>query len=264
MRSDGGGRWCVVAVSIVVGVDVRLCIYSSPSLGFYDCPFPDKVFVEAGIWCQPSVYGISQSPVDMASTVTTLRQVKEASVEGLTGVSPTLLPWLTACTYGQLDARGLFNEAVTAFGAGSTGWSFFWDTCFDDMGKMLALSSAVGLAGPYESVLVNGSVLGLGTDLNGTAGVDAVSGMAGDGVAWLAVTPSSSAGSVSVSVKGWTTPEDVVWVCWLGSGEVGKAAIENGAASVLFNDLTVGLTAVGVVSSSSECEKADVWLPSYE
>ena len=51
-----------------------------------------------------------------------------------------LLPWLTGCTYGQLDAVGTFEGALHSFGAGATGFNFFSPECFDDPAKVLALS----------------------------------------------------------------------------------------------------------------------------
>ena len=41
----------------------------------------------------------------------------------------------------------------------ATGFSFFIDTCFDDPGKMLALSLAVALATPFENGLIGGQPL---------------------------------------------------------------------------------------------------------
>ena len=68
-----------------------------------------------------------------------------------------LLPVLTACTYGQMTASDVFAGTLQSFGAGASGFSFFAGNCFDDPGKILALSTAAGLAAPFADHLMLGT-----------------------------------------------------------------------------------------------------------
>ena len=69
-----------------------------------ECPFPDKIFADAGISMGPSEYG---QPHYLTDFVESLRMVKlqQAPMRGPGGGRPRpngdprhLLPWLTACT----------------------------------------------------------------------------------------------------------------------------------------------------------------------
>ena len=100
-----------------------------------ECPFEDKIFADASISMGPSEYG---QPHYLANYADSLRQVKQqqAPMEG--GKARHLLPWLTACTYGTMDAVQAWEEALHAFGSGATGFAFFgvfFHGCFDDVSR---------------------------------------------------------------------------------------------------------------------------------
>jgi hypothetical protein len=102
------------------------------------------------------------------------------------------LPWLTACTYGQLDATGTWEGALHSYGGGATGFSFFLGSCLDDPAKVLALSSATALATPFEDHFLDGQPM-LSTQLECVTGqLRAWSGMKLGHSIWIVLTPGST------------------------------------------------------------------------
>jgi hypothetical protein len=82
------------------------------------CPFPLKMFADAGINMGPSEYG---QPHYLGSFADGLRQVKQRQWPIMARGRPRhLLPWLTACTYGQMTAVQAWEEALHSFGSGAT------------------------------------------------------------------------------------------------------------------------------------------------
>ena len=61
-----------------------------------ECPFPDRIFADAGISMGPSEYG---QPHYLAQFADSLRQVKQQQAPMRDGQPRHLLPWLTGCTY---------------------------------------------------------------------------------------------------------------------------------------------------------------------
>ena len=62
------------------------------------------------------------------------------------------LPWLTAGTYGAMDAVAVLDGALHSFGVGATGFAFFSAADFKDGAHILALSTATALAGEYAAI----------------------------------------------------------------------------------------------------------------
>jgi hypothetical protein len=59
----------------------------------------------------------------------------------------------------MMNAEQLRTTTLHTFGSGAAGFSWFRDICFDDPGKLLALSSAIALAQPYETLMLHGDIM---------------------------------------------------------------------------------------------------------
>ena len=81
-------------------------------------------------------------------------------------------------TYGEMTAEALLDGALLSLGAGATGFAFFDWLSLDDGGKILALSTAVALAAPFEDLFFEGKSL-TQLDIVTTENVLAWSGMQG-------------------------------------------------------------------------------------
>ena len=81
-------------------------------------------------------------------------------------------------TYGEMTAEALLDGALLSLGAGATGFAFFDWLSLDDGGKILALSTAVALAAPFEDLFFEGKPL-TQLDIVATENVLAWSGMQG-------------------------------------------------------------------------------------
>ena len=104
-----------------------------------ECPFPDGIFADAGISMGPSEYGQPHYLTSFADSLR-LTKLQQVPMRGPGGGKPRpgeprhLLPWLTACTYGQMDAVQAWEEALHSFGSGATGFAYFgvfFHGCFD-------------------------------------------------------------------------------------------------------------------------------------
>ena len=102
-----------------------------------------------------------------------------------------LLPWLTGATYGQMTASDVFDGALHSFAGGASGFAFFSDSDFDNPGKILALSSAAGLAVDFEDHLFTGTSVVAPDHIVNTSNVLAAAGMRIDLDVWMVVTPAS-------------------------------------------------------------------------
>lgn len=106
----------------------------------YGDPFPDELLAASGVSEQPSEYG----PQHYLQTFPGRVRNSKLRQGVMAGSKPRhLLPWLTACTYGQMEAPLLLASTLHMFGAGATGFSFFIDSCMDDGAKFLALATAI-------------------------------------------------------------------------------------------------------------------------
>jgi hypothetical protein len=236
-----------------------------------ECPFPDRIFADAGISMGPSEYG---QPHYLAQFVDSLRQVKQQQAPMRNGRPRHLLPWLTACTYGQMDAVQAWEEALHAFGAGATGFSFFgvfFHGCFDDPAKLLALSSAVSLATPYEDYFLDGVPLVKGA-LTASAGeLRAWSGVQFESSLWLVVTPGDDQGhtrpstlTLQVVLSELDSFEQPVAACDLTTGRK-LSVVHIADGSLTISNMQLARTTVLHVGPDlgDKCEKvpSDVWLP---
>ena len=106
-----------------------------------------------------------------------------------------------------MNAEQLRTTTLHTFGSGAAGFSWFRDICFDDPGKLLALSSAIALAQPYETLMLHGDIMtsadltlevererllsgATSTDRRRTRSTDRrqTSGRQRDGVMWIVLT----------------------------------------------------------------------------
>ena len=99
-------------------------------------------------------------------------------------------------TYGEMTADALLDGALLSLGAGATGFAFFDWLSLDDGGKILALSTAVALAAPFEDLFFEGEPL-TQLDIVATENILAWSGMQGQETQMQTY----SHGGVSVSLK---------------------------------------------------------------
>jgi hypothetical protein len=245
-----------------------------------ECPFPDGIFANAGISMGPSEYG---QPHYLTNFADSLRQVKQQQVpmRGAGGSKPNadeprhLLPWLTACTYGQMDAVQVWEEALHSFGSGATGFAFFgvfFHGCFDDPAKLLALSTATALATPFESLFLDGMPLIKGAVTATEGPLRAWSGVHLAGAHWLVLTPGDQHGNtapsmLTVKVQALSDPhgseQQSMEVCDLTTGET--HAVTQTGTDITISALKLTRTTVlhMAAGAAAECTKlpADVWLP---
>lgn len=118
---------------------------------------PVEAFLAAGVVPQYSTYSDIFSPVQWPAKVRRQKQ--------LLGSQAPLVPWLTSCCWGQMNADELRSAVLHSFGSGAGGFSWFRDICFDDPGKLLALSNAVAVVGHHEAHLAQGMPALLGVDV---------------------------------------------------------------------------------------------------
>jgi hypothetical protein len=88
-----------------------------------------------------------------------------------------------------MTATSVLDGALHSFGAGATGFSFFIDSCFDDMAKLLALSTAVALATPFETLIMHGNPVLPIAAVGFPVGLRAWSGVTNSSDVWLVLTP---------------------------------------------------------------------------
>ena len=159
------------------------------TVAWYNSAFSDRIFASAGIVMQPTMYGgvhyLDSYPAEM-------RGMKLPQGRMADGKPHHLLPWLTACTYGQMDAVLAWESTLHSFGGGATGFSYFGvfpAGCFDDPAKLLALSTATALATPFEDHFLHGTPI-LPGEFTTTAGSLRVwSGVRLASSHWLVLTP---------------------------------------------------------------------------
>ena len=116
-----------------------------------------EAFEAVGIIPQYSTYS---DIFDPASWPSVLKRQKQ-----LLGDKAPLVPWLTSCCWGQMNADELRSATLHSFGSGAGGFSWFRDICFDDPGKLLALSDSIAVAGHHEEHLSSGTPALIGEEL---------------------------------------------------------------------------------------------------
>jgi hypothetical protein len=75
-----------------------------------------------------------------------------------------VIPWLSSCTWGQLTVEQLRSATLHAFGSGAGGFSFFRDSCVDDPGKLVVMSSVLTLMRSFEDIILDGVLAEDGKD----------------------------------------------------------------------------------------------------
>merc|ERR1719174_1822963 len=93
------------------------------NIGWYGTPFPDFMSSRHGVSMQPSTYGPIHYLHTYPDWLGEFRDRQENHVVTAAGKQKPrqLIPWLTACTYGQMDARATLDGALHSFGRGATG-----------------------------------------------------------------------------------------------------------------------------------------------
>jgi hypothetical protein len=90
---------------------------------------PASAFLAAGVIPQYSTYSDIFDPATWPGKIKRQKQ--------LIGDKAPLVPWLTSCCWGQMNADQLGSATLHSFGSGAGGFSWFRDICFDDPGKLL-------------------------------------------------------------------------------------------------------------------------------
>ena len=228
----------------------------------------------------PSEYG---QPHYLSSFADGLRQVKQWQTPMAGGKPRHLLPWLTACTYGTMDAVQTWEEALHSFGSGATGFAFFgvfFHGCFDDPAKLLALSTATALATPFEDHFLDGTPLIKGAVTATTGELRAWSGVRLGDSHWLVLTPGDQRGHTAPStltlevnvapqsgaegVKQHAQYAQASWAaCDLTTGQAHPAS--RTAAGISISALRLARTTVLHVApgAAAKCARLppSVWLP---
>ena len=200
-------------------------LVNTTNIGWYGTPFPDILLSRHGVSMQPSTYGPIHYLHSYPEWLASFRNRQEDHVISAEGaLKPRqLIPWLTACTYGQMDAKATLDGALHSFGRGATGFAFFITSCFDDPGKMLALSTAIAYAVPFEDWLVNADLVRNTNVLLQHPGtfqnVLSWSGMrSADGkIHWMVITPADP--SLPSVFQLGVEEVGTHWVCDLTTGE---------------------------------------------
>jgi hypothetical protein len=253
------------------------------NIGWYGTPFPDFMLSNHGVNTQPSTYGPIHYLADYPSWLRNFRERQSAVTTTSSGASSKprqLIPWLTACTYGQMDARLTLDGALHSFGSGTTGFSFFIDSCFDDPAKMLALSTATAYAVPFEDWMMDADLV---RGLTPRQNILAWSGVCQNDTYWLVLTPVDHAQPLHFGLllgqqhqRRRLNPADAYSVCDLTRGE-SKDATTIGhmldisvdrrapAGSNQYSSSYVLLVSMKEASSARDCKAValptSAWLP---
>ena len=170
-----------------------------------------------------------------------------------------LLPVLTACTYGQADALDVFTGALHTFAGGASGFSVFAGACFDDPGKVLALSTAAALAAPFAEHFFSGTPIVEPDQLRTQSNVLAAAGMRSGLDCWLVVIPAHAGEAVGLDLRLPFAGAAPVAACELISGHAFSCDVEGGSARLSLQALgTVVLHLGGPVAP---CAATPLWYP---
>jgi hypothetical protein len=184
-------------------------VSSGTKVHFYDVRFPVETFLRSGITPQYATYTSIYDPATFPAVMR--RQALLLQEDGASD-AVGFVPWLTSCTWGQMSADQLRSATLHSFGSGATGFSWFHDICFDDPGKMLALSSAIALVVPHERLMMRGAPVGASDfsvsstilDRTQSPSDSVVLTWSGrldlDGFMWLALTLNGTANTVRFAV----------------------------------------------------------------
>eukprot|EP01047_Picozoa_sp_COSAG01_P053645 COSAG01_NODE_5773_length_4042_cov_3.081410_2_plen_440_part_00 len=282
-ESDFDLTWRMVSEFLQVWSE---CLDDFPSkagtrtmIGFYGTTFEPGQFMPAGFVPMPSEYGAIKDIRNFAANVRKHRsQMVHSPVPDKLGPagqltqSRQLMPVLTACTYGQMEPVDVFNGALHAFAGGASGFNFFAGNCFDDPGKILALSTAAGLAAPFAEHFLSGLTLSAPDQLTIGKGVLSAAGMRSGLDCWLVITPVHTASSVApVKMELLLTLPfggvDNLAACELLSGKHYSFAISGNSASISLHaagTVVLHLTSGGdspTGSSSPTCAPTTLWFP---
>lgn len=242
------------------------------TIGYYGTNFEPGQFQPAGFVGMPSTYGAMKNLKDFAGSIRDYRRemlsVVDDDVLGQIGQlteKRQLLPWLTACTYGQMTAVDVFAGTLHSFAGGASGFAFFADTCFDDPGKILALSTAAALAAPFEDLFFEGTTLSAPDQLSWSesdGNVLAAAGMQMNRTSWLVVTPTLPGMPVALTVK--MPLEDAgtkLYICELLSGiSTTTTVAADGGAEVKLS-APDGTVVLHIASKAGSCEATKLWNP---
>ena len=184
-----------------------------PAIIFYgDGPAPDDIMSRNGFTGSPSPYG----PIHHLSMYPAWLRIQKQQMHN-DGLGRQFLPWLTAGTYGAMEATATLDGALHSLGVGATGFAFFSSSDFVDGADILALSTATALATPFEELFFTGTPLN-SADVLAQQNVLAWSGMTKGGISWVVVTPADVGKKTSITFAN----AEVLQACDLQKGKVVK------------------------------------------
>ena len=241
--------------------------------------FRPGLYQPAGFVSMPSVYDAMKDLKTFSATVQEYRRemVHVEPDDGLGGnpgelsARRQLLPWLTGCTYGQMNARDVFAGALHSFAGGASGFAFFAASCFDDPGKILALSTSAALAAPFEEHFFKGQSISRPDQLTYETNVLAVAGVRLGLDAWLVATPRAAPGLLSFSLSLPFAAEDgdayggptKVAVCELISGVSLMVPLSGDTATISLHVAGTIVLHVQTMATASKraCAGTKLWFP---
>ena len=235
-------------------------------IGYYGNSFPAGIYQPAGFVGMPSVYDEMKALRHFATGLQQQRREMTAVVDD--GLGPAsqltarrqLLPWLTAACHGQMTSADVMAGALHSFGAGSSGFAFFADMGLDDPGKILALSSAAGLAAPFAEHFFAGSSVAAPDQLTYGSNILASAGMRLGLSVWLVVTLASPGRGAELTLTLPFGSVRTVHVCELMSGKRMIADVTAGAVKLSLRYAT-DTVVLHVSPEAASCAPTELWHP---
>eukprot|EP01050_Picozoa_sp_SAG11_P018593 SAG11_NODE_2838_length_2917_cov_5.779178_4_plen_283_part_00 len=170
-----------------------------------------------------------------------------------------LLPWLTAACYGQMTAADVFSGALHSFAGGASGFAFFSDMGLDDPAKILALSTAAGLAVSFEEHLFTGSSISWPDQLTYGSNVLASAGMRVGLDSFLVASP-KAARHIELTLTLPFGAINKLHGCELLSGQSYTFDVLDGATQL--NVDAAGIMVLHLAPEASTCTPTTLWRPS--
>jgi hypothetical protein len=187
-----------------------LSVAPNTRVGWFGREFPYQMFTDAGITPQLPAYSVQHYLKDFPREVRYQRLTQFATAKPRADGKPHhVLPWLTSCTWGQMTAVDVLESTLHSFGGGATGFAFYYMPCFDDPGKLLALSTAAAMAGAFEDLLMDGQPMRTDAVVS-TAGLRQWSGMQRGTEYWVVLTPGRARFTASALVQATLTTNETL------------------------------------------------------
>ena len=234
-------------------------------VGYYGTTFVPGIYQPAGFVGMPSTYDAMKDVKTFAAGVQEYRR-EMVAVEG-DGLGAAgqlterrqLLPWLTADCYGQMTPADVFSGALHSFAGGASGFAFFSDTGLDDPAKVLALSTAAGLAVEFEQHLFTGSSVAAPDQLTYGDNVLAGAGMRVGLDVFLVATPKTP-GPMELTLALPFGSATTLHVCEVISGQSQSIGVHTGATR--FSVDALGTVVLHLTPAEPpSCAPTSLWFP---